>query len=178
MDTRDTRDLTGATAGRDLRDDRTIGRDVPDVRTPSERAAMRGDRDDRSIGDLIKELRDETTTLMRQELALAKTEMTEKASTAARNTAYIGVGAVLGYVGMLFVLAALSVGLALAINATDIDPHGWWLAPLIVGAIVGIIGAVMARKGVSTLKHQSMVPEKTVQSLTEDKQWLQEKVTK
>jgi hypothetical protein len=131
---------------------------------------------DRSIGDLIKELRDETTTLVRQEFALARTEMSEKASQAARNAAYAGVGAVMLHTGMLFGLAALSVGLALLLrNVAGV--HAWWLGPLIVGAIVGIVGAVMASKGVATLKQQSLTPDKTVQSLKEDKQWLQDKVT-
>ena len=178
MDTRDTRNLNPAAAGRDARDDGDA-RDIRDVRTPAERAALRGgERDDRSIGDLIKDLRDESTTLIRQELALAKTEMSEKASKAARNSAYIGVGAVLCYLGGFFALVAATVGLALLLGAANLGWHAWWLAPLIVGAIVGIVGWVITKKGMNTLKHQSKVPEKTVQSLQEDKQWLQDKVTK
>ena len=177
---------TRATAGRDLRDDRLHpGAGVRDVRTPGERAvaaaAAAGRSDAGAAGDsiagLLKDLRDESVTLMRQELALARTEISEKASKAARNTAYTGVGAVLLYLGVFFVLAALAVGLALLLNGTDLDPHGWWLGPLIVGAIVGGIGAVLTSKGIKTLKEQSLVPEKTVQTLREDKQWLQEKVT-
>ena len=179
MDTRDTRNTLGSAAGRDVRDVRGDGA-VPDVRTPAERAAMRGgDRgDERSIGDLIKDLRDETTTLVQQELALAKTEISEKASQAAKNSAYVGVGAVLCYLGLFFALTALAVVLALALDAMGLDDHGYWLGPLIVGAIVGIVGWSYTQKGLKTLKHQSLTPDKTVQSLQEDKQWLQEKVSK
>ena len=182
MDTRDPRGLPpdARTVGRDLRADRMIERDVRDVRTPPERAAVaasRDGRDDRSIGDLIKELRDETTALMRQELALAKTEMSEKAARAGRNAAYATAGAVMIYLGALFGLLAASVGLALLLEAWGMEWHAWWLAPLIVGVVVGLIGCAVTAKGVRTLKRQSLVPEKTVQSLQEDKQWLQEKVS-
>ena len=179
MDTRDTRGLPpdARTVGRDLRAERMIDRDVRDVRTPAERAAVAAARDDRSIGDLIKELRDETTALIRQELALAKTEMSEKAAKAGRNAAYATAGAVMIYLGALFGLIAASVGLALLLGAWDMGWHAWWLAPLIVGVVVGLIGCAVTAKGVRTLKRQTLVPEKTVQSLQEDKQWLQEKVS-
>lgn len=176
----DIRDETRSAVGRDDRigsvDD---GRGVPDVRTPAERAAMRQtgtSGNDRSIGDLIKELRDETTTLVRQEFALARTEMSEKASKVGRNAAYTGIGALMLYLGLFFGLVALSVGLALLLRDVA-GVHAWWLGPLIVGAVVGIAGAVMTSKGVATLKQQSLTPDKTVQSLKEDKQWLQDKVT-
>ena len=176
-------DARANAAGRDLRDDRLDAggaRDVRDVRTPGERAAMREGSGGagESIAELLKDLRDESVTLMRQELALARTEIGEKASKAARNTAYTGVGAVLLYVGAFFVLSAVAVGLALLINRMGADPHGWWLGPLIVGGIVGAIGASLTSKGIKTLKEQSLVPEKTVQTLQEDKQWLQDKVTR
>ena len=182
MDTRDTRGLPpdARAVGRDLRAERIIERDVRDVRTPAERAALaagRDGRDDRSIGDLIKELRDETTSLMRQELALAKTEMSEKAAKAGRNAAFATAGAVMIYLGALFGLLAASVGLALLLGALGLEWHAWWLAPLIVGVVVGLVGCAVTAKGVRTLKRQSLVPEKTVQSLQEDKQWLQEKVS-
>jgi MFS family permease len=173
----------GTNAGRDVRDDRLHpGGDVRDVRTPGERAALRGDGPagaggGESIAELLKALRDESATLMRQELALARTEISEKAAKAGRNAAYTGAGAVLAYAGAFFVLSALAVAMALLINRMGADPHGWWLGPLLVGAIVGIVGAVLTSKGIRTLKEQSLVPEKTVQTLREDKQWLQEKVT-
>jgi hypothetical protein len=182
MDTRDTRSLDPS-IGREIHgggDGRATGdgRDVRDIRTPSERAALRGERDERSIADLIKELRDESTALMRQELALAKTEMSEKASRAARNSAYVGVGAVLCYLGLFFALVAATVGLALLLGMANLGWHSWWLAPLLVGALIGIAGWIITKKGMNTLKHESLVPERTVQSLQEDKQWLQDKVTK
>ena len=176
MDTPDTRNVSSAPAGHDFRHDPTDGRDVRDVRTAAERAAMR-ERDGRSLGDLIKELRDESATLLRQEVALAKTEIGEKAAKAARNSAYVGVGAVLAYLGLFFVLAAAAIGLSMVLQAAGVERHASWLGPLIVGAVVGLVGWVVLQRGLKTLKNQSVVPEKTVQSLQEDKQWLQEKVS-
>jgi len=183
MDTRDdlrspvTPDVRGGMTGRDLRDD--VVRDVRDVRTPGERAAMReSGGPGESIAELLKDLRDESVTLMRQELSLARTEIGEKASKAARNTAYTGVGAVVLYIGVFFLLTALAVGLAMLLNRLGMDPHGWWLGPLIVGGILAAIGGALTSKGIATLKEQSLVPEKTVQTLKEDKQWLENKVTK
>jgi hypothetical protein len=167
--------------GRDVRDERT--RDVPDVRgagyvaAGSTGATTGADNRDRSIGDLLKELRDESSALLRQEVALAKTEMGEKAAVAGRNAVSIGTGAAVAYAGAVLILAGLTIGLALLLDWAGMDQHAWWVAPLVVGAVVALIGYGLIQKGVNKLKDQSAVPEKTVQSLQEDKQWLQEKVS-
>ncbi|HEV2294352.1 MAG TPA: phage holin family protein [Tepidisphaeraceae bacterium] len=140
-------------------------------------AASGGPRE-RSITDLLKELRDESSALLRQEVALAKTEMAEKASAYGKNAASVATGATVAYAGALFILIAVTIGLGMILDRfTALDEHAWWLAPLIVGGIVAIIGYAMIQKGVSTLKRQSPVPEKTIQSLQEDKQWLTNKMT-
>jgi hypothetical protein len=158
------------------------GRDVPDTR-PRDPADFsmdhqRGIARERSIGELLKELRDDTTTLLRQEVALAKTEMSEKASRAGRNAAYIAAGGAVAYAGLIFLLLAATYALYLMLQAMGMETHSLWVAPLIVGAIVGIIGYSLVQKGISTLRDESLVPEKTTQSLQEDKQWLQEKTTR
>lgn len=150
---------------------------------PAADRSMRSEADasndrDRSIGELLRELRDESGTLLRQEVALAKAELSEKAAVAGRNAAYIGAGGAVAYAGLLFVLLALTAGLYLMLNAAGVEVHGAWIAPLIVGVLVGIAGYGMIQKGISTLKSQSLVPEKTTQSLQEDKQWLQDKMTR
>lgn len=136
--------------------------------------------DDRpSVGQLLKDLRDESGTLLRQEVALAKTEISEKVATAGRNAASIAVGGAVALAGLLFVLAAIAFGLySLMTRTLDVSPGlAMWLAPLIVGVVVGLIGYAMVQKGLSTLKRMSPVPEKTVQTLKEDKQWLTNKVS-
>jgi len=135
-------------------------------------------RDDRSIGELLKELRDESGVLLRQEVALAKTELSEKAAKAGRNAAYIAAGGAVAYAGALFILLAVTAMLYLILRALGAEWHGLWIAPLIVGLAVAIVGYVLIQKGITTFKNESIVPEKTTQSLKEDKQWLQDKATR
>ena len=130
----------------------------------------------RSLSDLIRELRDETTTLLRQEVALAKTEMSEKINTVTRNVAFAIVGGAVAHLALIFLLLSASGGIETGIEATEAAPHGQWIAPLIVGLVVGAIGALLLMKAKSGLSKANMKPQKTIESLQEDKQWLQRKV--
>ena len=134
--------------------------------------------DGRSIPALLRELRDETTVLLRQEVALAKTEISEKAARAGRNTAYLAAGGLVAYAGALFLLLAATAGLLIALEAMGLDREiTLWLAPLIVGGIVALVGYGLVQKGITALKHESFVPEKTKESVQENKQWLQDKMS-
>jgi hypothetical protein len=165
-------------------------RDRVDARSPGDPAVAPGEADvyrervgpddrtaearDRSITSLLKELRDETTTLFRQEIALAKTEMSEKASKAGKQAASIGAGAAVLMAGALVLLLGVAALLYWALVAMGVSHYvSGWLAPVIVGGVTALIGYGMVQKGVSTLKHMSVVPEKTVDSIKKDKQWLQ-----
>lgn len=131
-----------------------------------------------SIADLLKSLRDETTALIRQEVALAKTEMNEKAAKAARNAGYMGAGGVLAHAGVFVLLLALSALLyAGLVKAGLSHMTSGWLAPLIVGAVVAVIGYALIQKAISAFRHETLVPEKTVESLKENQQWLSHKAT-
>lgn len=134
--------------------------------------------DNRGITDLLKDLRDETTTLLRQEVALAKTELTEKSGRLGRNLGYLATGGMVAYAGLLFLLLAATAALRVGLEKMGLsDDISVWLAPLIVGLVVAGIGYVLVQKAITTLKHESVVPEKTVASLQENKQWIQQKVT-
>jgi hypothetical protein len=137
------------------------------------------DARDRSLASLLKELRDEGTTLMRQEMALAKTEMSEKIAKAARNAASIAIGGVVILLGGLILLLGLTVALYFGLVALGMS-HTWagLVSFLGVGLLLAGVGYGMVQKGISTLKRESLVPEKTVQSLTEDKQWLSNQTTR
>ena len=132
----------------------------------------------RPIGALLKELRDEMSTLVRQEVALARTEMNEKAAKFGRNAGHLGVGGILAHAGVLVLLLGISALLYAGLVAAGLSHMtAGWLAPLIVGAVVTIIGCVLSMKAISALKRESLVPEKTVDSLKEDQQWLRRKAT-
>ena len=131
----------------------------------------------RTIGSLLRELFDEARDLFRHEVALAKTEASEKASVLGRNVAFIAAGGLVAFAGALFILAALSVLLAWILqNAGMNEGTAMWLGPLIVGLAVAIVGYILVNKGIKTLKDGSLKPERTIQSIKEDKEWTQQRL--
>lgn len=131
--------------------------------------------DSRSLSDLVKELRDESVALVREEVALAKTEMSEKVSLVGRSTGMLIAGGAIAHLGLIFCLLAASYGLYITIGLAGLPIHALWIAPLIVGLVVGGIGLVMFSSAKKALANFSPMPKRTKQSLKEDKQWLQAK---
>ena len=129
-----------------------------------------------SVTDLLKDLRDESTRLIRQEVALAKTELSEKASRITKSTAVSIGGLLVALIGATLIFQAISALLAVWLAETDLGEHAIWLAPLIVGTLVAIIGALVARNFMKKIKGEHLVPEKTIDSLKRDKEWIQNKV--
>lgn len=125
-------------------------------------------RDDRTLGELFAELSRETSALVRQEVALAKTEISEKASTVAKNVVLLIAGGAVVYLAAVFILLALVIGLA-----NVMEP---WVAALLVGVVVAIVGAVLIIMGINTLKKTTLMPEKTIATLKENKEWVQQQV--
>ncbi len=133
--------------------------------------------DGRSLTQLIKELRAETTTLMRQEVALAKTEMSEKLSRVTRNLAYLATGGVIAMGGLIVLLLAAAAGVYVGLVAAGLTHMtAGWLAPLIVGGIAALIGYVLVQKAISTISDESLMPERTKETLKDDAEWMKEKV--
>jgi len=131
----------------------------------------------RTIGTLLRELFDEARDLFRQEIQLAKTEASEKASVFGRNAAFVAAGGLVAFAGALFILAGLSVLLAWALESAGLSAEvAMWLGPLIVGLLVAIVGYVLLNKGLKTLKDGSLKPERTIQSFKEDKEWTQHRL--
>ncbi len=126
-------------------------------------------RDDRSLGELFSELAQETSTLVRQEVTLAKTEMTAKATRVGKDIGFLAVGGMIAYAGLLAIIAA--VLLLLGSNGVP-----WWLSALIVGLVVAGIGYVLVQRGLTALKREDLTPRQTIESLKEDTQWAKEQV--
>ena len=123
---------------------------------------------ERSIGDLFANLTQDTRLLMIQELALAKSEIGQKVSQASSGATYLAMGGAIAYAGFLALLAAAILGLALIMPG--------WLAALIVGLIVAIIGYALVQKGMSTLKPKDLKPQQTIESVKETKEWAKEQI--
>ena len=121
--------------------------------------------DNRSLGELFAELAQETSTLVRQEVTLAKVEVSEKASRAARHVGVLAAGAALAYAGLLAIIAGAIYLVA------EIDVVPLWLAALLVGLVVAIVGYLLVRKGLDALKREDFAPRQTMETLKEDQQW-------
>jgi hypothetical protein len=133
-------------------------------------------RDDRSLGQILRDLRDETSQLLRQEVDLAKTEMSEKMSRLGTNLGSVVTGGAVLFAGALVLLAALTLGLiALFSQFMDRDV-AMWLAPLLVGGVLAFVGYGMVKKALQALKQEGIAPQRTTQSLKENKEWLTAKM--
>jgi uncharacterized membrane protein YqjE len=123
-----------------------------------------GDLRDRSLPDLLKQLSQETTQLVHQELELAKAELQEKGRQAGAGAGMFGGAGALG----LAALGALTACFILALNA--VMPA--WLAALIVAVVYGIIAFVLVKQGQAKLKQATPpVPEQTIETVKEDVEW-------
>jgi small-conductance mechanosensitive channel len=125
--------------------------------------------DNRSLGELFADLSRESSTLLRQEMALAKAELSKKASEAGRQAAMLAVGGLVAYAGFLTLIAFVVLALS-----EVLDP---WISALLVGAVVTGIGAFLVMSGIERLKQMSPKPDQTVQSLKEDAEWLKNRAS-
>lgn len=125
---------------------------------------------DRSLGELFGELTRETSTLVRQEVALAKTELTQKATKVGKDLGFLAAGGAVAYAGFLALIAAVIYFLAEVVHLP------LWIAALIVGIVVAGIGYVLVRKGLDALQQEDLTPRETMRSLQEDAEWAKEQV--
>ena len=125
-------------------------------------------KEERSLGDLFSELATETSTLVRQEVSLAQTELTQKATVVGKDIGFLVVGGAVAYAALLAILAAVIIGLAYFIPA--------WAAALIVGVVVGIVAFVLISSALKSLKETDLTPRQTVETLKEDAEWLKDQV--
>jgi MFS family permease len=119
---------------------------------------------ERPIGELLKQLSEETTTLVRKELDLAKAEMTEKAKDAGKGAGMFGAAGVLGFLA----LGALTAFFIMLLDGAV--PN--WAAALIVAAVYAAIAGVLALTGKNKVQDATPPkPEQTVETIKEDVQW-------
>ena len=125
---------------------------------------MQAHKDERSLGELFGDLARDTGTLVRQEVELAKVEMTQKATRVGKDLGFLVAGGAVAYAGFLALIAAVAIGLGqLGVP--------WWLATLLVALVVGGVGAFLVMRGLSALKRENLAPERTMQTLKEDVAW-------
>jgi uncharacterized membrane protein YqjE len=123
-----------------------------------------GDLRERPVGELLKELSNQTATLVRQELELAKAEMAEKGKKAGLGAGMFGGAGLFG----VFAFAALTACFIAALDAA----MPLWLAPLVVAVVYAAVAGVLALLGrKKTREATPPAPEQAIESTKEDVQW-------
>jgi uncharacterized BrkB/YihY/UPF0761 family membrane protein len=124
--------------------------------------------ENKPLGDLFGDLATEMSNLVRQEVALARVELSQKAKHVGRNVGYLVVGGAVAYAAALAIIAAIIM--LLARYMPD------WGAALLVGVIVAGIGWLLIGKALSALQETEMTPRQTVETLKEDATWMKEQL--
>jgi hypothetical protein len=130
---------------------------------------MQQTKNEPSLGDLFGDLARDMGTLVSQEITLARTELTEKASRVGKDVAMLAAGGLVAYAGLLAIIAA--VIFLIADRGVPL-----WASALIVGGIVAVVGYLLIQRGISALKQQDLTPRQTTQSIKEDTQWAKEQI--
>jgi uncharacterized membrane protein YqjE len=119
---------------------------------------------EKSLGDLVGELTSEFSELVSSHVALAKAEIRQDAKDAGK------AGGMLGGAGMAALVALLMLSAAAAWGLAEVMEPGW--AFLIVGAVWSIVAAALALAGKRKLDDMNPGPNKTMEEIKEDQQWL------
>jgi uncharacterized membrane protein YqjE len=126
-------------------------------------AGTGGDLREESTGELLKRLSQETSTLVRQEMELARAELTEKGKQAGKGAGMVGGAGVSGHMALF--------GLTLtAIFILDTFMKGW-LAALIVTLVWGAVAAVLGLMGRNRIQEATPPAPQTVETVKEDVRW-------
>lgn len=124
---------------------------------------------DASLAELFKQLAQESSTLIKQEIALAKAEVGESVGKATGSISKLAIAAGLALVAALVLTAFLVLLLGELLG-------NYWLSALIVGVVYAIVGAVLAKGAINRLKSIQYAPQTTIQTLKQDKVWAQAEV--
>lgn len=127
---------------------------------------MQDRKEERSIGELFADLARDTSTLVRKEVQLAQTEITQKVTEVGKDAGMIGAGGALAYAGLLAIIAGIILGLG------ELIPL--WVSALVVGVVVAGIGYVLIQQGLTAVKRVDLTPRATIETLKEDAEWVKE----
>ena len=121
-----------------------------------------------SIGELFAQLATDTSSLVRQEVQLAKVELGVKAKQLGKDVGLVAIGGAVAYAGLLAVIAAV-----ILLVAQYIAP---WLSALLIGLVVLAIGYFLSQQHLNALKHFDPTPQATIETLKQDKEWAKEQM--
>lgn len=129
---------------------------------------MQATNENLPIGTLVADLGRETSTLIRKELELAKTELVETATTAGRPVKLLAFGGAIANAGAVGVLAAATIALR------EVLPL--WLAALAGGLVFSVLGLIVIQVALRNIKEIRPVPTQALQAMKENKLWLKQQI--
>lgn len=127
---------------------------------------------DRSLASLVMDLRDEATNLIKNEIRLARAELTDKAQEVKKGVTSSVTGGAVVYAGVLMLLVAAAAGLYAIMVAMEVSHYvAGWLAPLIIGVITLLVGLGLLMAGKEKMSGEHLRPDRTQRSLEETRDW-------
>jgi hypothetical protein len=130
-----------------------------------------------SVPSLLSRLANDGQMLVREEVELAKAEMSEKMSVFAKASGTMAAGSALLIAAVLLVAWAANVGLTALLVNVGVDPEmAVWLAPLILAALSALVGWGMVKGAQRRIKKEGFTPRLTTKSIREDTAWAQQTV--
>ncbi len=127
-------------------------------------------QDNRTLMSLFADLWRETSTLVHKEAELAKAELSEKVSQVSTGMAELAIGGAVVFAGFIVVLIALSNGLMELLP----EEVAGWLAPLIIGVFVMVVGFIAILRGRTQVQPDNLAPERTMEAVRRDAQLMKE----
>jgi len=122
-------------------------------------------RTEPSIGELFADLSRETGTLIRQQMELARVELSQRVSRLGKSLGLAVLGGALATGGLL----ALIAGVVLAVAALGVPA---WISALIVGVGVALLGYLIAQRAIAAMGREDLTPHATIQTLKESAEWV------
>jgi len=140
-------------------------------------AVMSQETDNESLPSLFSRLGDDVMQLFDTKMSLLKVELKEEANTYARGGAMIAVGGVIAAIGFALLNVALAFGISVLLVNVDISqPARYAIGFVTAGVLYLIVGAIIVSTMKNRLARQSLVPDRTVEELRKDKQWLKNEI--
>ena len=118
-------------------------------------------KEDQSIGELLSTLTQDLLTLVRQEMMLAKTEMSQKLAHVTKNLGLLVAGGAVAYAGLILLL------MAVAMLLTEVVHLPGWLSYFLVGAVAAGGGGFLVMNGIKAIRKEDLTPHQTLESLKE-----------
>ena len=118
-----------------------------------------------SIGELFGELTRETGTLIRQQMELARLELSQRVSRLGKGLTRVVIGGALATGGLLAIVA----GIVLAVTAMGVPA---WVSALVVGGALALAGYLVAQQAISAMSRDDLAPQATIETLKENAEWI------